>query len=157
MLLPFEMQGGSMDLAGRHSKRGGGLEKPLVDKVNVEVECDQGGDKSWTRGSWSTHMGLMRGSHLSYNPLNKADPSPMCPTADCVFNQSPLLSNTPALSFSLSLSCPPTPTKTGGASSCRENWLQPVQNCFLRLSTYLRANLLLFCVLPELFMARRHG
>ena len=23
-------------------KRGGGLEKPLVDKVNVEVECDQG-------------------------------------------------------------------------------------------------------------------
>ena len=31
-----------MDLAGRHSKRGGGLEKPLVDKVNVEVECDQG-------------------------------------------------------------------------------------------------------------------
>ena len=30
-----------------------------------------------------------------------------------------------------------------------------MQNCFLRLSTYLRPNLLLFCVLPELFMARR--
>ena len=90
-------------------KRGGGLEKPLVDKVNLRLSVitDQGGDKSLTRGSWSTHMGLMRGCHLSYNLLNKADPSPapMYPTADCVFNQPPLLSNTSALSFSLSL-CP---------------------------------------------------
>ena len=44
--------------------------------------------------------------HLSYNLLNKADPSPvpMYPTADCVFNQPPLLSNTSALSLSFSLS-----------------------------------------------------
>ena len=41
--------------------------------------------------------------HLSYNLLNKADPPPMYPTADCVFNQPPLLSNTSALSLSLSV------------------------------------------------------
>ena len=105
-----------MDPAGRQEGRGVG--EAISGQGQFEVECDQGGDKSWTRGSWSTHMGLMRGCHLSYNLLNKADPSPapMYPTADCVFNQPPLLSNTSALSLSLSLSCPPTPTKTGGSS-----------------------------------------
>ena len=65
-----------MDPAGRQEGRGVG--EAISVQGQFEVECDQGGDKSLTRGSWSTHMGLPA-AWVSYNPLNKADH----PTPDC--------------------------------------------------------------------------
>ena len=93
---------GSMDPAGRQEGRGVG--EAISGQGQFEVECDQGGDKSWTRGSWSTHMGLMRGCHLSYNLLNKADPSPPCTQLLIVYSTSLLFCPTPQPFLSLSLS-----------------------------------------------------
>ena len=96
-----------MDPAG---KRGEG--EPLVDKVNLRLsvirEQTRVGPGAVGQPTWGWRVG-----GTSYNPLNKADHP--TPGADCVFNQPHLLSNTSALSFFLSLSCP-TPTKKDGSS-----------------------------------------
>ena len=68
-----------------------------------QYEVERGLDKSWTRGSWSTHMGLPA-AWVSYNPLNKADhlqvPTPgAAAAADCVSAFSP--TPQPFLSFSV--------------------------------------------------------
>ena len=66
MLLPSERPVPPLwGFNGPSQQARGGRVGAISGQGQFEVECDQGADKSWSGGSWSTHMvGLPRGRHL---------------------------------------------------------------------------------------------
>ena len=90
-----------MDPAG---KRGGWLEDPLVYKVNLRLSVIREETRVRTGALVSPHGANVWVEHLSYNPLNKADPSPPCTQLLIVYSTSLLFCPTPQPFLSLSLS-----------------------------------------------------